>query len=208
MGPHRTVTFGPRSENQRLIGQRKVPICRHFQKTGATGLEPATSGVTARFRAHNTRGQAALNITADRRIGQADVHQRGGTCSFALFPQRLGHGLFGPRSGLRRLSGQHKVPICRHFNRTGATGLEPATSGVTGRIRHRDTWRRTPSNNVICRYFSPRRRLRSAWLSQSSTRRLGHEWPTSPKTTAGLEEARRRHPIKRAEPTPRHPASA
>ena len=155
MGPHRTVTFGPRSENQRLIGQRKVPICRHFQKTGATGLEPATSGVTARFRAHNTRGQAALNITADRRIGQADVHQRGGTCSFAgAFPSAFGPR-FGPRSGIRRLSGQHKVPICRHFNRTGATGLEPATSGVTGRLGHDDAPRQTPLNSLSCRHFSP-----------------------------------------------------
>jgi hypothetical protein len=34
-------------------------------------------------------------------------------------------------------------PICRDFQRTGATGLEPATSGVTGHFSHRymgDDW--------------------------------------------------------------------
>src|SRR6266436_10038971 len=37
---------------------------------------------------------------------------------------------------------------------TGATGLEPATSGVTGRVGHRDVSRRIPPNARICRYFS------------------------------------------------------
>ena len=36
-----------------------------------------------------------------------------------------------------RLSRQHKMPFCRHFSKTGATGLEPATSGVTGRRSNR-----------------------------------------------------------------------
>jgi hypothetical protein len=47
---------------------------------------------------------------------------------------------------------QQKIPICRMFS-TGATGLEPATSGVTGRVRHHDAWRRTPLNGHICRAF-------------------------------------------------------
>ena len=68
------------------------------------------------------------------------------------------------------------MPICRYF--TGATGLEPATSGVTGRVRHHDAWRRARSNQLICRLFSPTRRFRSAWLSQTRSRLLGHEWAT------------------------------
>jgi hypothetical protein len=40
------------------------------------------------------------------------------------------------------------------FSETGATGLEPATSGVTGRVGHDDVRRRTPPNGAICRYFS------------------------------------------------------
>jgi hypothetical protein len=66
----------------------------------------------------------------------------------------------------------------RAFRGTGATGLEPATSGVTGRVGHNDDRRRTPLNVLICRRFSSRGWLRSAWLSQSSERRLGHEWAT------------------------------
>jgi len=69
------------------------------------------------------------------------------------------------------------MPICRTFI-WGATGLEPATSGVTGRVRHGDAGRRTAPNGLICRHFSRRRRPRSALLSQSSNRRLGHEWAT------------------------------
>src|SRR5215204_6426313 len=44
---------------------------------------------------------------------------------------------------------------------TGATGLEPATSGVTGRVGYNDARRRTPLNVLICRRFSFRGRLRS-----------------------------------------------
>ena len=61
---------------------------------------------------------------------------------------------------------------------TGATGLEPATSGVTGRVCRDYGWRRTRLNGLICRHFSRSRCRGSAWLSQSSNRRLGHERAT------------------------------
>ena len=69
-----------------------------------------------------------------------------------------------------------KMPICRYF--AGATGLEPATSGVTGRVGHDDVQRRASWNGLICRHFSLSWGPRFAWLSQSSDRRLGHEWAT------------------------------
>jgi hypothetical protein len=37
---------------------------------------------------------------------------------------------------------------------TGATGLEPATSALTGRVRHRDAWRRTPPKRPYLQGFS------------------------------------------------------
>jgi hypothetical protein len=46
-----------------------------------------------------------------------------------------------------------KLLLCRHFQRTGATGLEPATSGVTGRIGQGDVRRRMPLIGVIRRTF-------------------------------------------------------
>jgi hypothetical protein len=64
------------------------------------------------------------------------------------------------------------------LEKTGATGLEPATSGVTGRSGHGDASRRMPLNSLICRYLSPSWPHRSAWLSQSSNRGLGHVWAT------------------------------
>jgi hypothetical protein len=36
---------------------------------------------------------------------------------------------------------QQNMPICTMFS-TGATGLEPATSGVTGLFHEDDDWRR------------------------------------------------------------------
>ena len=63
-------------------------------------------------------------------------------------------------------------------SRDGSDGLEPATSGVTGRVRHHDAWRRTPLNSLVCRAFVTPESAQAAWLSRSSNRRLGHEWAT------------------------------
>src|SRR5439155_4821545 len=52
----------------------------------------------------------------------------------------------------RRSLCQTHLLICRAF--TGATGLEPATSGVTGRFSRSDDRRRVTSNYYICRVFS------------------------------------------------------
>jgi hypothetical protein len=79
--------------------------------------------------------------------------------------------------GRLRQTGQQKMSMCRMFS-TGATGLEPATFGVTGRVGRHDARRRTPLNGHICRAFQLRSQARTAWLSQSSNRRLGHEWAT------------------------------
>jgi hypothetical protein len=38
-----------------------------------------------------------------------------------------------PNSGGKSPSRQHNMRVCRETEETGATGLEPATSGVTGR---------------------------------------------------------------------------
>jgi hypothetical protein len=55
------------------------------------------------------------------------------SCTQALFaPFALSPGLYVETGVLPRLARQQKIPICRMFS-TGATGLEPATSGVTGR---------------------------------------------------------------------------
>jgi hypothetical protein len=40
-------------------------------------------------------------------------------------------------------------------SRAGATGLEPATSGVTGRVRYDDASQRTPPSSLSCRFFEP-----------------------------------------------------
>jgi hypothetical protein len=45
----------PRSDQARLMRQRQTSICSAKGETGATGLEPATSGVTGRADGHNPR---------------------------------------------------------------------------------------------------------------------------------------------------------
>jgi hypothetical protein len=44
------------------------------------------------------------------------------------------------------------------LEKTGATRLEPATSGVTGRSGHGDASRRMPLNSLICSTCRPRGR--------------------------------------------------
>ena len=71
-----------------------------------------------------------------------------------------------------------------------ATGLEPATSGVTGRVGGHDSRRRGPANTFVCRDFSRWHPHDPAWHRGSSNRRLGHEWATkcclsSERTAAG-----------------------
>ena len=41
--------------------------------------------------------------------------------------------VYCPGQSRPRLPRQRKMPVCRRITRAGATGLEPATSGVTGR---------------------------------------------------------------------------
>ena len=77
----------------------------------------------------------------------------------------------------KHTDGQQKIAV-GISRETGATGLEPATSGVTGRVGRHDARRRTPLNGHICRAFQPWSQAGTAWLSQSSIRRLGHEWAT------------------------------
>jgi hypothetical protein len=52
-------------------------------------------------------------------------------------------------------AGTTEDAICRHFSKTGATGLEPATSGVTGRVGSNNVRRRILPNGLIYRCFSP-----------------------------------------------------
>ncbi len=53
--------------------------------------------------------------------------------SFSSVSSRLAYGWCVGHARTRCLIQQHDISICRYFL-TGATGLEPATSGVTGRF--------------------------------------------------------------------------
>jgi hypothetical protein len=54
-----------------------------------------------------------------------------------------------PRSHGASLIRQQRLALCRANGETGATGLEPATSGVTGHFDRRDGGRRSPRNRSI-----------------------------------------------------------
>ncbi len=45
------MTFGPQDDKSRLDRQHKKPVLQALYEAGATGLEPATSGVTDRISA-------------------------------------------------------------------------------------------------------------------------------------------------------------
>src|SRR6266545_3708785 len=60
--PRDVLPFCCPSERQVCLQrQRYLPICRQFTRTGATGLEPATSGVTDRYRL-NPWGSETLSV--------------------------------------------------------------------------------------------------------------------------------------------------
>jgi hypothetical protein len=86
--------------------------------------------------------------------------------------------LRGMEISRRRLRpvGQQKLPICRDFGGSDGTRTRDLRRDRPSRGQRRPTT--TPLNIFICRRFLSRGRLRSAWLSQSSDRRLGHEWAT------------------------------
>jgi hypothetical protein len=61
---------------------------------------------------------------------------------------------------------------------TGATGLEPATSGVTGRTSGFVPNRSKPRDPRWLLALRRFRRGRPAWLNGGDPERLGHEWGT------------------------------
>ena len=72
----------------------------------------------------------------------------------------------GRKAGGRlRQNRQQKIPICREFS-TGATGLEPATSGVTGHFNDHDMNDDAHPIALFMR-FSSLARTGAAWLSQA-----------------------------------------
>ena len=91
-----------------------------------------TSPAGARDKDHDDRFSAAGRSTIET--------PRGRLARFAgYFREELdsetadGQQTFSSANRGFRLSRQHKMSFYRHFKETGATGLEPATSGVTGR---------------------------------------------------------------------------
>jgi hypothetical protein len=62
----------------------------------------------------------------------------------------------GPRSDHQRVfhvRSDNATSVLQAKSKAGATGLEPATSGVTGRFGRNDAQRRTPRNRSLCRRF-------------------------------------------------------
>ena len=89
-------------------------------------------------------------------------------CDFGKVARRSSHPGGWPGGRVPPRTDQEVAQVRIRAEVAGATGLEPATSGVTGRVRHKAARRQTPLNGLICRHFSLRHRLRSACLSQSS----------------------------------------
>ena len=94
---------------------------------------------------------------------------------FLLLRQRA---TFGPPSAQATPNQTTLHADLQALRETGATGLEPATSGVTGRVGAPRRPAKNASEQPICRAFQLWRQAGTAWLSQSSNRRLGHEWAT------------------------------
>ena len=77
-----------------------------------------------------------------------------------------------PKSSLVAYADNGPIRSCRDNADTGATGLEPATSGVTGHFEGRDGWRPLRRNRSSHAAFSAFPRFDSASLSEHDFRRL------------------------------------
>jgi hypothetical protein len=113
----------------RLRRQQKLPICR--ESTGATGLEPATSGVTGQFGArYLDNGGHRITLFMRRlrpvpeRLARLSGAVGGVCCPFAVPAVRLSKGLgrslplrAGKRGGVRRPRryGNRRCLRCRRF---------------------------------------------------------------------------------------------
>jgi hypothetical protein len=88
-----------------------------------------------------------------------------------FWARRLDHGI-GPRGAMERVIGQQQCLFAGTSKETGATGLEPATSGVTGHFAAHHVWRRSTCNRSSHAAFRGSARSDSAWLSEANSRRL------------------------------------
>jgi hypothetical protein len=143
------VSLKERDRRDLLVLECKHDESERPRDRGVSVVEVAAEGglaVGARRHEVDRRAAQAGPILEEEGDGRFPLvlkrvrrHQKcyfaGNSCS------RLGHGI-GPWRALRCLTGQLRLPICTHFERRERRGLEPATSGMTGRVGHR---------NVVCR---------------------------------------------------------
>jgi hypothetical protein len=88
------------------------------------------------------------------------------------FPVRDVHGMDGSRWSFA------PKQTTRDADLQGFYGSDGTRTRDLRRDRPNQVRRRASRNGLTCRCFLPLRHLRSAWLSQSSDRRSGHEWAT------------------------------
>ncbi len=102
------------------------------------------------MRARDLRGMTAANASTRAQTGEQKIAicRTFGVRLAADLPCGISSGGRGKASGRLRQDRQQKISICRMFS-TGATGLEPATSGVTGLFEGNDDWRRLTRNRSI-----------------------------------------------------------
>jgi hypothetical protein len=77
------------------------------------------------------------------------------------------------------------------FRGAGATGLEPATSGVTGRADRNAARRRSNAFTLQTTQFRTASRQRFPWLWGMSPGRLGHYWARAAHSTLHSAEDRK-----------------
>jgi hypothetical protein len=111
--------------------------------------------------------------TSNRNVAISSPLQDGVAPGTLLRDQR---GIGREAGGRLRQARQQKTPICRDFSGSDGTRTRDLR-------RDRPSWaQRRPATNASqqahLQVLSAPGVLRAAWLSQSSNRRLGHEWAT------------------------------
>ncbi len=113
------------------LGETLIP---YGSGTVLTRSGPAASRHVVLMRARDLRGMTEDRWVADRPPATENLPVCSAFAALLLadLPSGISAGGRREAGGRLRQDRQQKIGICREFS-TGATGLEPATSGVTGR---------------------------------------------------------------------------
>jgi hypothetical protein len=155
------LTLADRDAGVRRVPPRRPLLCAHWIARRASASEDSRGNpthLTCEGQGTRPAGGHLLSALASSKRATPRTARAGKRkvpiCRYFLGVARPGSATrVLPRNAHHTPRQATEVPISRHFEGTGATGLEPATSGVTGRARVLTILYATPRKRPNSRNF-------------------------------------------------------